>query len=224
SSDERWTIAELGAEVSRALEASGYVPPANGQVRAVPDLRTIRYYTSLGLLDRPLEMQGRTALYGRRHLLQLVAIKRLQAEGRSLGEIQAELAALDDRALQAVARVPARAGRGQARAAAGGGGGPARARGAFWRERPGALAAAAAASAPAPAPRARRAAALVQRRAPRAPEEIASELTKLRLASGVELLIEGRAGDVAALVRAAEPLIAELRRQGLVPEGQEEAG
>src|SRR5215212_2263085 len=33
-------------------------------------------------------MRGRTALYGRRHLAQVVAIKRLQAMGRSLAEIQ----------------------------------------------------------------------------------------------------------------------------------------
>jgi hypothetical protein len=31
-------------------------------------------------------MQGRTALYGPRHLLQVVAVKRRQAQGRSLAE------------------------------------------------------------------------------------------------------------------------------------------
>jgi hypothetical protein len=46
------------------------------------------------------------ARYGRRHLLQLVAVKRRQAEGRSLAEIQAELAGATDEALAAVARVP----------------------------------------------------------------------------------------------------------------------
>ena len=46
------------------------------------------------------------ARYGRRHLLQLVAVKRRQAEGRSLAEIQAELAGATDETLAAVARVP----------------------------------------------------------------------------------------------------------------------
>ncbi|HUS67836.1 MAG TPA: MerR family transcriptional regulator [Kofleriaceae bacterium] len=100
-----WTIAELGERVESALVASGYQAPENGQVRAVPDLRTIRYYTTLGLLDRPVEMRGRTALYGSRHLHQLVAIKRLQADGLSLSEIQTRLTGLDDRALARIAKV-----------------------------------------------------------------------------------------------------------------------
>ena len=66
----------------------GYDGPPNGRVRDVPDRRTIRYYTTLGLLDPPAEMKGRTVLYGRRHLLQLVAIKQLQARGQSLAEVQ----------------------------------------------------------------------------------------------------------------------------------------
>jgi DNA-binding transcriptional MerR regulator len=104
--EPRWTIAELSERVSAALAEVAYEPPANGQVRAVPDLRTIRYYTSIGLLDRASAMKGRTALYGRRHLLQLVAVKRLQAEGRSLNEVQAALTGLDDARLAAIARVP----------------------------------------------------------------------------------------------------------------------
>ena len=52
-----WTIHQLGDEVARAL-AVGYAGTSNGRVRDVPDLRTIRYYTTLGLLDRPAEMRG----------------------------------------------------------------------------------------------------------------------------------------------------------------------
>lgn len=93
-----WTIAELEERVATAL--AGSEAPESGRVRAVPDERAIRYYTTLGLLDRPA-MRGRTALYGPRHLAQLVAIKRMQADGRSLAEIQHELPALDDAALAA---------------------------------------------------------------------------------------------------------------------------
>src|SRR5262249_33767362 len=78
-----WTIDDLSARVAEALSA-GYAGVRSGRVRNVPDCRTIRYYTTLGLLDRPAVMRGRTALYGPRHLLQLVAIKRLQAQGLSL--------------------------------------------------------------------------------------------------------------------------------------------
>src|SRR4029077_9053917 len=90
-----WTIDELSAAVSAAL-AQGYGGPPNGRVRDVPDRRTIRYYTTLGLIDRPAEMRGRTALYGRRHLLQLVAIKKLQSRGQSLTDVQRTLAGQTD--------------------------------------------------------------------------------------------------------------------------------
>ncbi len=103
-----WTIKELGDQVSRAL-AEGYDEPANRQIRAIPDRRTIRYYTTLGLLDRPARMRGRTALYGYRHLLQVVAIKRSQASGLALARIQEELAGLTDAALARLARLPEQA-------------------------------------------------------------------------------------------------------------------
>jgi hypothetical protein len=51
-------------------------------------------------------MQGRTARYGARHLHQIVAVKRLQTEGRSLAEIQAELAGATNETLRRVAEVP----------------------------------------------------------------------------------------------------------------------
>ena len=91
---ETWTLPELVTEAAAWLET--LPPPKNGQVRAVPDERTIRYYATIGLLDRPAAMRGRTALYGRRHLAQVVAIKRLQSAGRSLAEIQALWSTLDD--------------------------------------------------------------------------------------------------------------------------------
>ena len=99
-----WTLAELAAEVAAQL-ARNYQASGNGQVRAVPDERAIRYYASMGLVDRPAVMRGRTALYGRRHLAQLVAIKRLQALNKPLGEIQKTLPTLDDRTLARIAGV-----------------------------------------------------------------------------------------------------------------------
>jgi DNA-binding transcriptional MerR regulator len=78
----------------------------NGRVRDVPNERLVRWYVTVGLVDPPLSRRGRVAQYGRRHLLQLVAVKRLQAEGRSLAEIQAELAGATDDALAAVAGIP----------------------------------------------------------------------------------------------------------------------
>ena len=113
--DALWTLPELVAEVAARIAA--LPAPRNGQVRAVPDERTVRYYVTLGLLDRPGAMRGRTALYGPRHVAQVVAIKRLQAMGRSLSEIQQLWPTLDDPtlarmsgvALPAAARPGARA-------------------------------------------------------------------------------------------------------------------
>jgi DNA-binding transcriptional MerR regulator len=90
---DQWTLPELVSEVATRIEA--LPTPANGQVRAVPDVRTIRYYGTIGLLDRPLAMRGRTALYGPKHLAQVVAIKRLQHAGKSLAEIHALWPTLD---------------------------------------------------------------------------------------------------------------------------------
>ncbi|WP_285474030.1 MerR family transcriptional regulator [Actinoplanes sp. NBRC 101535] len=100
-----WTMEQLVERVHAALTAE-YPGAPNGRVRDLPDRRAIRWYTTTGLVDRPLGMRGRTALYGTRHLLQLVAIKRRQAAGRTLAEIQAELAGATDTALADAARVP----------------------------------------------------------------------------------------------------------------------
>lgn len=100
-----WTVAELAAAVARAL-SHDYEGTGNGRVTDVPGVRVIRWYQTIGLVDRPAEMRGRTALYGPRHLRQIVAIKRLQSGGRSLAEIQEALVGVPDEVLDRVARVP----------------------------------------------------------------------------------------------------------------------
>src|SRR5688572_2591717 len=100
-----WRLQRLAELAERAL-AEGYEGSPDGRIRDVPDLRTVRYYTTIGLLDRPAELRGRTAYYGRRHLLQLVAIKRLQAQGLPLVRVQEELAGIPTSALARLARVP----------------------------------------------------------------------------------------------------------------------
>ncbi|MBB2912765.1 DNA-binding transcriptional MerR regulator [Streptosporangium becharense] len=99
-----WTIGELIEHASAALSST---TRPNGRVRDVPNERLIRWYSTIGLLDPPLARRGRVALYGRRHLLQLVAVKRRQADGRTIAEIQAELTGATDRALESIADLPA---------------------------------------------------------------------------------------------------------------------
>jgi DNA-binding transcriptional MerR regulator len=119
-----WTLPELTAEAGAAL--SGQRAPVSGRVRELPNERTVRWYVTIGLVDPPLGRRGRLALYGPRHLLQLVAVKRRQAEGRSIADIQAELAGATDETLREIAGIAPPDGPAAAR--------PATRR--FWTERP----------------------------------------------------------------------------------------
>jgi DNA-binding transcriptional MerR regulator len=220
--EPRWTLDELAERVDAALAVDYHGQPS-GRVRAVPDRRAIRWYTTIGLIDRPVAHRGRTALYGPRHLLQLVAIKRLQAKGLSLVAIQQELAGTTDTRLARVARIPvglqppapavpaeadapATAAPGSphpqgvaVRAAAAG-----TRRTGFWRQRPAAVSAAASEDVEPAA-------------APAAPE--VATLQGLRLGDGATLLLEPAreldAADLDAIRDAARPLLAALRDRGL---------
>ena len=221
--EPRWTLDELAERVDAAL-AVGYAGQSSGRVRAVPDRRAIRWYTTIGLIDRPVAHRGRTALYGPRHLLQLVAVKRLQAKGLPLVAIQQELAGATDTQLARVAH-PAPASAAPLAALAPGGGGPQSSpdapaapvttvkrpgsggrarRGGFWREQPAAFAAAAVPVAPAAAA---------------GPAAVVATLRGVDLGEGTTLLLEpGReldAADLQAILDAARPLLAVLRERGL---------
>jgi DNA-binding transcriptional MerR regulator len=210
--DALWTIDALGAAVAEAL-AEGYAGPPNGRVRDFPDRRTIRYYTTLGLLDPPAEMRGRTALYGRRHLLQLVAIKQLQAQGRSLAEVQRALVGQPDSVLERLAgrQAPGEPGAHKkdlppnepavATELPPASSPSPRAAG-FWRDVPGPAAA--------PPPR------------PAQPQPAPLETFQgVRLAEGLTLLLAPcrplDEADLAAVRRAAAPLLAVLDRRRLIP-------
>ena len=203
--EEPWTILELVELAAETLAATRPAGPesvaarANGRVRDVPNERLIRWYVTVGLVDPPLSRRGRVARYGRRHLLQLVAVKRRQAEGRSLAEIQAELAGATDEALAAVARVPDIDLAPQTTPAA-----PSR----FWVRQPRQP------SQPTPA----------TERPGRTESGAAFSRAGLahgvRLAPGVMLLLEGAdrepgPDDVTQIVNAARPLVRELADRGL---------
>ena len=133
SSAVLWTIHELTAQVEREL-ALDYEGARSGRVRDIPDTRTIRYYTTVGLMDRPAAMRGRTALYQERHLLQLVAIKKLQAAGLSLWQVQERLVGATDSLLARLAGL--KAGRKEEKTALPSGGEAEPASRAFWKRIP----------------------------------------------------------------------------------------
>ena len=79
------------AEAARMLLSRGGVKVDDGRVAATVDGRGIRYYQTLGVIDRPRRYEGRRAIYDYRHLLQLLATRQLQREGYPLSVIQSVL-------------------------------------------------------------------------------------------------------------------------------------
>lgn len=193
-----WTLDELCAQAALALVID-YPGQASGRVRDMPDRRMVRYYTTLGLLDRPAAMRGRTALYGRRHLLQLTAIKRLQTAGLSLTEIQARLFGQTDAALQKIARLPELTEELRAQGASAN---EVPRADAFWKGSPG------------PATPARSSA-----------TESTRALLGVQLADGVTLLLHAARTtdeqDVEALRSAAAPLLQLLRKRRIIADNKD---
>ncbi len=166
----------------------------------MPNERLVRWYVTVGLVDPPLSRRGRVAQYGRRHLLQLVAVKRRQADGRSLAEIQAELSGATDETLAAIAQVPEAPATPEAP-------GPARNR--FWAR-----------------PAAQRAADTADRAEEPRADGTGGVVHGVRLAPGVTMLLEGGGRgpgpeDVTAIVNAAQALLTELASRGLCEPGPE---
>ncbi len=94
-----WTLTAL---VEAATAQIAALPPiGDGRVSDGLDARSVRYYQTIGLLDRPLRYDGRTAIYGVRHLHQLICVRALQAQGLSLSQVQRALSGATDAQLAA---------------------------------------------------------------------------------------------------------------------------
>lgn len=191
--EPRWTIKELVQEVEKALQLD-YWGQANGRIKDFPTLRAVRLYTMLGLLDRPI-LKGRTGYYHLRHLMQLVAIKRLQAEGLSLVAIQNKLLGLSDEELAQIAKLPEES---RLRASAPLSHQPVRKRARFWQ--PAALAS----EAPAEEMEAKQ----------------AETWQSVLLTPGVRLILEGDflldQATIREIQQAARPLLRALQNRGLI--------
>lgn len=79
---ESFSLEELSKRINAWCEEHE-VAPASGQAGEIVSERNIRYYRTLGLIDSP-EGGG----YGEKHLLQLTAVRLLQAQGRPLRQIR----------------------------------------------------------------------------------------------------------------------------------------
>src|SRR6185436_960026 len=81
-------LAEMGLEQAR------------GTVTSVPDERTIRYYMAEGLIQTPGEKQGTASLFSYLNLLQLLTVKKLQAEHLPIRKIRELVAGKSEQELE----------------------------------------------------------------------------------------------------------------------------
>jgi DNA-binding transcriptional MerR regulator len=86
--DEKFLgVGELAAAATRILIEDNMIQ-SRETVTASPDERTVRYYLSENLISASEEKRGTATVYSYFHLLQLLAIKKLQAEHLSIRQIR----------------------------------------------------------------------------------------------------------------------------------------
>lgn len=84
-----WSLRDLVVLAGAILETSA-VFPVNAASAARPTERTIRFYVTRKLVSHP-SGRGSAAVYGYKHLLQVLAIKLQQMEGASLDTLVKDL-------------------------------------------------------------------------------------------------------------------------------------
>jgi len=88
------------AEAVRNELQEFHITSTKRNVSEVPDERTIRFYLTKGLLPSAAEKVGVTWIFERRHVLSLLAIKKLQAEGTPIAFIKTILADKSEKELE----------------------------------------------------------------------------------------------------------------------------
>src|SRR5918912_3326958 len=101
-------VAELAAVAARVLAERGPLQE-RGTVSELPDERMVRYYLTEGLLAPAEEKQGTASVFGYLHLLQLLAVKHLQAEHLPIRKIRELVEGRSERELERLLGVDARA-------------------------------------------------------------------------------------------------------------------
>ena len=93
-------VAGLAEAAARILAESGTARQGRGTVTELPDERTVRYYLAEGLIPPADEKQGTASVFGFRHLLQLLVVKKLQAEGLPIRAIRELVTGKTERQLE----------------------------------------------------------------------------------------------------------------------------
>lgn len=93
-------VAGLAEAAARILAESGAARQGRGTVTELPDERTVRYYLAENLIPPAEEKQGTASVFGFRHLLQLLVVKKLQAEGLPIRAIRELVTGKTERQLE----------------------------------------------------------------------------------------------------------------------------
>lgn len=88
------------ARVSEQILEEMNLEQERGTVTSVPDERTIRYYMAEGLVQTPDERQGTASVFGYLNLLQLLTVKKLQAEHLPIRKIRELVAGKSEQELE----------------------------------------------------------------------------------------------------------------------------
>ena len=88
------------ARVGEEVLAEMGLEQARGTVTSVPDERTIRYYMAEGLVQTPEERQGTASVFGYINLLQLLTVKKMQAEHLPIRKIRELVAGKSEQELE----------------------------------------------------------------------------------------------------------------------------
>jgi len=100
-------FARVGAEILGELQ----LEQQRGTVTSVPDERTIRYYLAEGLIQTPEEKQGTASVFSYLNLLQLLTVKKLQAEHLPIRKIRELVAGKSEPELETLLGVRGPSGR-----------------------------------------------------------------------------------------------------------------
>ena len=100
-------FARVGGQIVAELE----LEQQRGTVTSVPDERTIRYYLAEGLIQTPEERQGTASVFSYLNLLQLLTVKKLQAEHLPIRKIRELVAGKGEQELETLLGVRGSSGK-----------------------------------------------------------------------------------------------------------------
>ena len=100
-------FARVGGQIVAELQ----LEQERGTVTSVPDERTIRYYLAEGLIQTPEERQGTASVFSYLNLLQLLTVKKLQAEHLPIRKIRELVAGKSEQELETLLGVRSPSGK-----------------------------------------------------------------------------------------------------------------